>query len=61
MSRGEETEEGVAKRQYRNYEFRDIYDYLTSRKFPDSVVTKGEKVNFRRAAKTFVIVDTELQ
>ena len=60
MSSVEEIEEGV-KRQYTHYEFRDIYEYLTSRTYPDSVETKGEKSNFRRASKPFVVVDKELK
>ena len=54
-------EENVEKRKYVHYEFKDIYDYLVSKKYPDGITCKGEKANYRRACRNFQVIDNELQ
>ena len=38
-----------------------IENYLRNQKYPDGVLNKGEKANFRRACKKFSIVDGQFK
>ena len=40
--------------------FEAIHEYLGKRVWPDFVYSKGEKANFRKACKQFLINDGEL-
>jgi len=43
-----------------HYRFEDIHKYIANNKYPDSMKDKGEKANFRRAAKAFAITNGKL-
>ena len=53
----------ISKRRkvYEHRQFKDIFDFLSMRKYPSDVTTKGEKSNFRRSTKNFVLVQKELR
>ncbi|XP_076035778.1 uncharacterized protein LOC143021873 isoform X3 [Oratosquilla oratoria] len=44
----------------KHYAFEDIFSFLTTHIYPESLVEKGKKANFRRSCKTFCIVDNKL-
>lgn len=50
-----------ATRTYAHCAFVDIFNYLTSKKYPEKCLTKGDKANFRRCSKNFTIVENELK
>jgi len=45
------------KRKYTHFEFADIHRYLLQKKYPENVVSNGDKANFRRSTRKFVVTD----
>lgn len=43
-----------------HYAFQDIFTFISSHAYPDGLLDKGKKANFRRACKPFCIVDNKL-
>lgn len=52
------TDSSVVSNQH--YAFEDIYNYISSKRYPDNMKDKGQKANFRRAAKAFVVINGKL-
>jgi hypothetical protein len=51
-------EKAVISREH--YQFKDIHEYLLTKKYPAYVKLKGDKANFRRATRSFALVEQEL-
>ena len=52
------TDSSVVSNQH--YAFEDIYNYIGSKRYPDKMKDKGQKANFRRAAKAFTVNNGKL-
>ena len=53
-----DTGSNAASKQH--YAFQDIYHFICSTRYPENMKDKGEKANFRRAAKPFAVNDGKL-
>ena len=52
------TDSSVVSSQY--YTFEDIYNYIGNKRYPDKMKDKGQKANFRRAARAFAVNNGKL-